>query len=41
MCACNNKQMYIIKKMIKEVDEKAFIVVMESNQVVGEGFKEQ
>ena len=41
MCACNNKQMYIIKKMIKEVDEKAFIVVMESNEVVGEGFKEQ
>lgn len=40
MCACNNKQMYIIKKMIKEVDEKAFIVVLESNEVVGEGFKE-
>lgn len=39
MCACNNKQMYIIKKMIKEVDKKAFIVVMESNEVVGEGFK--
>lgn len=41
MCACNNKQMYIIKKKIKEVDEKAFIVVMESNEVVGEGFKEE
>lgn len=41
MCACNNKQMYIIKKMIKEVDKKAFIVVMESNEVVGEGFKEE
>lgn len=41
MCACNNKQMYIIKKMIKEVDKKAFIVVMESNEVVGEGFKDE
>lgn len=41
MCACNNKQMYIIKKMIKEVDEKAFIVVLESNEVVGEGFKKE
>ena len=41
MCACNNKQMYIIKKLIKEVDEKAFIVIMESNEVVGEGFKEE
>lgn len=39
MCACNNKQMYIIKKMIKKVDKKAFIVVMESSEVVGEGFK--
>lgn len=39
MCACNNKQMYIIKKMIKEVDKKAFIVVLESNEVVGKGFK--
>lgn len=39
MCACNNKQMYIIKKKVKEVDEKAFLVVMESNEVVGEGFK--
>ena len=41
MCACNNKQMYIIKKLIKEVDEKAFIVIMESNEFVGEGFKEE
>lgn len=40
MCACNNKQMYIIKRMIKKIDEKAFIVIMESNEVVGEGFKE-
>ncbi len=40
MCACNNKQMYIIKRMVKEVDKKAFIVILESNEVVGEGFKE-
>lgn len=39
MCACNNKQMYIIRKMVKEVDPKAFTVIMESNEVVGEGFK--
>lgn len=41
MCACNNKQMYIIKRMVKEVDKKAFIVILESNEVVGEGFKEE
>lgn len=39
MCACNNKQMYTIRKMVKQVDPKAFIVIMESNEVVGEGFK--
>lgn len=41
MCACNNKQMYTIRKMVKEVDPSAFTVIMESNEVVGEGFKEE
>ncbi len=41
MCACNNKQMYAIRKMIREVDPTAFTVIMESNEVVGEGFKEE
>ena len=40
MCACNNKQMYAIKKLVREIDPKAFTVIMESNEVVGEGFKE-
>ena len=40
MCACNNKQMYAIRQAAKQVDEKSFIVIMESNEVVGEGFKE-
>ena len=39
-CACSNKQMYAIRKMVKEVDPSAFTVIMESNEVVGEGFKE-
>jgi len=39
MCACNTKQMYGLRKLIKEVDKKAFLVIMESNEVVGEGFK--
>jgi len=41
MCACNNKQMYAIKKMVHDFDPKAFTVIMESNEVVGEGFKEE
>ncbi len=40
MCACNNKQMFGIRKLVKEMDPKAFLVIMESNEVIGEGFKE-
>ncbi|QEK18680.1 YitT family protein [[Clostridium] hylemonae] len=41
MCACNNKQMYTIKKMVHNIDPQAFTIIMESNEVVGEGFKEE
>lgn len=40
MCACNNKQMYIIKRMVRETDPDAFSIIVESNEVVGEGFRE-
>lgn len=39
MCACNNKQMHMVQKAVKEVDKTAFLVTMESNEVRGEGFK--
>lgn len=39
MCACNNKQMYAIKRLAREIDPQAFTVIVESNEVVGEGFK--
>lgn len=39
MCACNNKQMFQIKQMAKKIDPNCFTVIMESNEVVGEGFK--
>lgn len=41
MCACNNKQMYTIKKLAHKIDPKAFTIIMESNEVLGEGFKEE
>ena len=41
MCACNNKHMYTIKKMVHKIDPQAFTIIMESNEVVGEGFKEE
>lgn len=41
LCACNNKEMYRIKRQVKEIDPKAFTIIMESNEVVGEGFREE
>ncbi len=41
MCACNNKQMYAIKKMARSFDPKAFTIIVDSNEVIGEGFKEE
>ena len=39
MCACSNKEMYNVQKAVKDEDEKAFLIMMESNEVRGEGFK--
>lgn len=39
LCACNNKEMYGIRQAVKEIDPKAFIIIVESNEVLGEGFK--
>ena len=39
MCACSNKGMYNVQKAVKDEDEKAFLIMMESNEVRGEGFK--
>lgn len=39
MCACSNKEMHKVQKAVKEVDNRAFLVTMESNEVRGEGFK--
>lgn len=41
MCACNKKQMYGIRKLIKQVDPKSFLVIMDSSDVVGEGFQKE
>lgn len=39
MCACNNKEMHMVQKAVKEADKDAFLVTMESNEVRGNGFK--
>lgn len=39
MCACNSKEMYQVRKSVKDADPDSFIVVVESHEVHGEGFK--
>jgi len=39
MCACSNKQMYTVQKQVKAADADSFIIILESNEVLGEGFK--
>lgn len=39
MCACSTKEMYMVEKAVKKVDPAAFTIIMESNEVLGEGFK--
>ena len=39
MCACSDKQMFQVNRVAKKIDVDAFIVIMESKAVYGEGFK--
>ena len=38
MCACSNKEMYLVQRAVKETDPQSFMIVLESNEVHGEGF---
>ena len=40
LCACSSKEMFEIHKEVKRFDPKAFTIILESNEVVGEGFKQ-
>ncbi len=39
MVACNAKQMYQVEKAVKELEEEVFIIVMDANEIHGEGFR--
>lgn len=39
MCACNAKQLYAAERAIKALDPEAFMVILNSHEVWGEGFK--
>lgn len=38
MCACSNKEMYAVQNAVKEADPNSFTIILESNEVHGEGF---
>ena len=39
MCACSNKEMFHVQQAVKKADPESFLIVLESNEVHGEGFK--
>lgn len=39
MCACSSKQLYIINREAKRLDPGSFIVMLQANEVAGEGFR--
>ncbi len=39
LCACSNKDMIHVERAVKAVDPRAFTVILESNEVLGEGFR--
>lgn len=38
MCACSSKEMYTVQNAVKEADPNSFTIILESNEVHGEGF---
>ena len=39
LCACSTKDMIYVEQAVHEADPKAFTIILESNEVLGEGFR--
>lgn len=39
LCACSNKQLYEIEHAVQAIDPGCFIIMLQSNEVHGEGFR--
>ena len=39
LCACSNKQLYEIEHAVRAIDPGCFIIMLQSNEVQGEGFR--
>ena len=40
LCACSNKQLYEIEHAMQDMDPSCFIIMLQSNEVHGEGFRQ-
>ena len=40
LCACSNKQLYEIEHAVQAIDSGCFIIMLQSNEVHGEGFRQ-
>lgn len=38
LCVCSNREMYLLERAIKDTDPKSFFIILDSNEVHGEGF---
>ena len=38
LCACSSRQMFRIRDALKETEPSAFVIILDSNEVVGKGF---
>lgn len=38
-CTCNDREMVSVRKQVKEFDSDSFTIILDSTEVVGEGFK--
>ena len=39
MCVIDQSEFTKLKQMVKQVDPKAFVIVIDASEVLGEGFK--
>ena len=39
LCACSTKDMILVEQAVREADPAAFTIILESNEVLGEGFR--
>ena len=39
MCACRVKEVHTVRQAAKKLDPRSFVIIMDSNEVAGEGFR--